>query len=143
MIYFLKCRGTEEEFQTLQYFHHLCMKKAVEKTFGPWSDDFQKKLLRDKYQKNYSSLLFMMQEGQCIGTINMKKNNDGIFIENFYIHPNEQGKGWGKKILSDIKENCHLYCLKKEKKVIKFYQKNGFIIDKEDEYFLYMKRFID
>ncbi len=143
----MHCFGTEQEFNLLKSIHKEVMKNSVEQSFGIWNDDFQKKLLKEKFSKNYKTLKFILYQDQIIGTINLKKeylediDKSIILIENFYIYEKFQGLGLGTKVLEELKHHqMRLFCLKKNEKVIHFYLKNNFKIYQEDHLFFYMQK---
>lgn len=70
--------------------------------------------------------IFMLVENYAVGIISLKDN----LIENLYILPNEQGKGYGTKLLlfaiSKCKNESILWILDNNKKAYKLYSKHGF-----------------
>lgn len=70
--------------------------------------------------------IFMLIEDYPVGIISIKDN----LIENLYILPNEQGKGYGTKLLlfaiSKCKNEATLWILNSNKEAYGLYSKYGF-----------------
>lgn len=70
--------------------------------------------------------IFMLVDKYPVGIVSVQDN----LIENLYILPNEQGKGYGTKLLlfaiSKCKNEAVLWILDNNKKAYKLYSKQGF-----------------
>lgn len=75
---------------------------------------------------NLGKDIFMLVEKYPVGIVSVKNN----LIENLYILPDEQGKGYGTKLLlfaiSKCKNEAILWILNNNKKAYRLYSKYGF-----------------
>ncbi len=72
--------------------------------------------------------LFMLRHGRFVGIVSVKDS----LIENLYVLPEEQRKGYGTELLLFAVEQCKgtptLWILDHNEKAYRFYVKNGFIL---------------
>lgn len=116
------------------------IEKAAEIHSISWKDSHKDFCSRDFIEKHsvehqmtyllneikFGKEIFMLLENYPVGIISIEDN----LIENLYILPNEQGKGYGTKLLlfaiSRCKDEAVLWILDNNKKAYKIYSKHGF-----------------
>lgn len=106
-------------------------------------------MLKKMYSKE--SILQQMSEGQhytlvmdgeqTIGYVSLsKKDEKHYFLHKFYIHTNKQGKGIGSRVMEYVlktnptAESIELTVNRKNYKAINFYFKNGFSINRVEDF---------
>ena len=77
-------------------------------------------------ERKCGKAIFMLVADKPVGIVSVKEN----LIENLYILPREQGKGYGTELLlfamSRCKEEATLWILDNNEKAFRFYAKHGF-----------------
>jgi len=100
-----------------------------------------------KNRKLSKTWLLINKKKQFIGTFTITKKNGKLFLEDGFVIPSFRGKNIGNyildasiKIAGTMSDTAYLYT---EKKLLKWYQKNGFVIieTKNDNLYL-LKRYI-
>ncbi len=88
------------------------------------SVDHQKAYLEGEIRKGKQ--LFMLQHGRFVGIVSVQ----GSLIENLYVLPDEQNKGYGTELLLYAVEHCAgrptLWVLDHNEKARRFYGRHGF-----------------
>jgi len=93
-------------------------------------------------QMTEGQLFFLVQlDGKTIGYISVsKKNNSDFFMHKFYMEVSEQGKGFGKRIFSDLLsrfpelKTMRLQVNRENYKTINFYFRVGFVIEESKDF---------
>ena len=113
------------------------LKGYIEKIWG-WDEDFQLQF----HQENYNFLnTYMIQcERIYIGTVEIKEEENRIFICSLYLLPVYQGKGIGSAIINqyvnkaaDTEKRIELEVLKLNVNAIRLYERIGFKIAGGDD----------
>lgn len=125
-----------QDFLLLKKIHKIVMKDAVINSVGHWDDYFQEKRLKTIFEENWNTLYFLSYERELIGTINLRYEDDHLFVEQFYLLQSYQKKGIGSYLLKTYGNNMEirLSVLKNDIGANEFYNKNGFIKFEEDQY---------
>lgn len=99
-----------------------CSAEFIEKH----SPEHQLAYLRDELE--VGKRLFVLLEPEPVGIVTIW----GSLIENLYILPGEQRKGYGVKLLSFAERQCHsrpvLWVLNNNSGAIDFYEKHGYAL---------------
>lgn len=100
-------------------------------------DEMQVMSIAEKYLTDEEVIrnTYVYDDGTIKGVIQVSDNE----IKKLFVEPVLQGCGIGEKLLKYAVENCNAYflwALEKNKRAIKFYQRNGFKLtdDKKFEY---------
>lgn len=107
------------------------------------STDRETTLQRVLYQFEKANIIFL--HNQPIGLLKVDRTFTNIEVLQLQIDPSQQGKGLGKKILSDILEEASLagktvsLSVLKTNKAQYLYQSLGFRIVDEDQYSYFME----
>lgn len=110
----------------------VCFKNYVEKYYGGWNEDFQKKYFDDFILHERENIKIIMANKKVAGFTNGKKLDSGEYeIGNICIVPEFRGKGIGTKLLSDLIlmsdcESISLRVFKDNIRAKKLYEKLGF-----------------
>ncbi|RQO38265.1 N-acetyltransferase [Chryseobacterium sp. KBW03] len=107
------------------------------------STDRETTMQRVLYQFEKANIIFL--DNQPIGLLKLDRTFTNIEVLQLQIDPSQQGKGLGKKILSDILEEASLagktvsLSVLKTNKAQHLYTSLGFRIVDEDEYSYFME----
>lgn len=119
------------------------LKHYIETIWG-WDEDFQRKFHKENYSVDNTNIIMVNNEDA--GTLEIKKDEESIFISSLYILPAFQGKGIGSRIITDFieqakneKKRVELEVLKLNVGAQKLYTKLGFTLTERDDtkYFMY------
>lgn len=120
---------TEKNIQKAAEIHSISWKESHKEFCS--IDFIEKHTVENQIKYLYNEInlgkdIFMMIENYPVGIVSIKDN----LIENLYIIPSEQGKGYGTKLLlfavSKCKDEPTLWILNNNKRAYKLYSKNGF-----------------
>lgn len=73
--------------------------------------------------------VYVLRDDGVIGYVIVTLNDDQAEIDNFYILPRFQGNGFGRQLLSYLRnkhDNLWLRCWYKNERALQFYYANGF-----------------
>lgn len=146
-INFIICKGLQEEFFQLQHLHETSMKDAVELSLGSWDKEVQYARLLKNFEKSYKSLKFIEYDKRVIGTINVRdeffedSQKTFSYVEQLYLYPEFQSFGLGSWLLQNyVPKHSRLSYLKNDKKAESFYEKNGYVVYRQDMFQKYAQR---
>ena len=128
--------GNQNEIQFIYNLKKEVYQKYVEKIYGEWNEENQKKLFYKFMKENSKNIELICLKGEIVGFYNGKDKDDNTFeIGNICIKPEYQNKGIGTAVLKEIlfenkSKGITLQCFK-ENPAIKLYKRMGF--DKIDE----------
>lgn len=120
---------TEKNIQKAAEIHSISWKESHKEFCS--IDFIEKHTVENQIKYLYNEInlgkdIFMMIENYPVGIVSIKDN----LIENLYIIPSEQGKGYGTKLLLFAVSKCKgeptLWILDNNKRAYKLYSKNGF-----------------
>ena len=144
MVKYRLVKATLNDADFFYYVKKTVLKEYIEKIWG-WDEEFQLKF----HQENYNFLTtYMIQcERVYIGTVEIKEEEDRIFICSLYILPGYQGKGIGSGIIAkyvkkaaEAKKGVELEVLKLNVNAIRLYDRLGFkIVGGDDSKFFMFK----
>ena len=111
--------------------------------------DFQKhdQWFKDKYFKNHDNKCFVLRsESEAVGYCRFDLEQNGAYLASIAIRPDYQGRGLGQLLFSESLEQLQttrpiLATIKKNNAAsLKLFQKNNFMIYKEDGDSYFLKR---
>ncbi|MDE3236041.1 MAG: GNAT family N-acetyltransferase [Bacteroidota bacterium] len=136
-------RATEHDSEFFYNVKKTVLKAYIETIWG-WDEDFQRQFHAANYHVNETQII--MVNGVDAGTVEVKENNDSIFISSLYILPLFQNKKIGSRIIShyitratEEKKRVELEVLKLNVQAQKLYKSLGFTLTERDDtkYFMF------
>ena len=121
-------------------------KEYVEKTYGEWNEENQKKLFSRFMKENAKNIELIYLKDELVGFYNGKYKDDTTFeIGNICVKSKYQNKGIGTAILKEImfehkESNIKLQVFKINEKAINLYTKMGFEKKEETKTHYIMKK---
>ncbi|MEX6687353.1 GNAT family N-acetyltransferase [Danxiaibacter flavus] len=125
------------------------MRHYVETIWG-WDEEFQLAFHRDNYRPEDTFIIKV--EDKSAGTVEVREDEEKIFICSLYIHPDYQGKSIGTSMIKDYlasadlqRKRTDLEVLRLNTRALELYKRLGFveIIEKGDEVKHYLSRPFD
>lgn len=120
--------------QDLEYAYDLfkrTMKPIVEELEGAWDEDKQRTHFEEG--STHPAMRMLTFQGKAIGCFQVKENDHNLMLRRFYIEPDMQGKGIGRKVINMALMQAHftkkpldLDVLENNTPAIKAYLKTGF-----------------
>ncbi len=86
-----------DEFDSLFSVVKQALYSHVDTVFG-WSDDFQRKRLKDDYDPNWFNWIY--QGGKCVGMLCFKPYDNSLHVHLLVIFPEFQNQKLGEKVTS-------------------------------------------
>jgi len=140
----------QKEFDYLYETKKDCFKWYVEKIYGEWDDEIQKKFFKEEIEKHIEDVKIITYKGEAIGVFIEYINEEDIsVIDLFYIDKKYQRKGLGTAILQEkLEENKNngrntILRVFKDNPARFLYKKIGFEIYEETETHYKMIRKLD
>lgn len=137
--------GNQEEIQFIYNLKKEVYMKYVERLYGEWNEENQKKLFERFMKENSKNIELIYIKDELVGFYNGKDKDNNIFeIGNICIKPEYQNKGIGTAVLKEkLFENKDkeiiLQCFK-DNPAIKLYKRLGFKkIDETETHFIMKK----
>jgi len=95
----------QEDFEAVWQLHVLALQHAgAYKGSGPWDDDLYH--IEERYQTNGGMFLVGVLDGKIVAMGAFRKTGEGrAEIKRMRVHPDVQGRGFGKMILLEL-ERC-------------------------------------
>lgn len=99
--------------------------------------------LRDSFDPGHTWLI-RTEESDFIGCIAFKPKGEGFLLEHFYIHPDYQGRGAGRKLLQHFLNQKQVQGKTVTLNVLqgsparRLYERFGFQVDSEDDVDVFM-----
>lgn len=126
----------EEDFATLYPF----MKPIWEETYGAILPKEQLEYLLQKYfsiegVKTYRALGYQYRKIDDVGVLVYVDKGEYTYMDKLYLAPEGRGKGYPKLVfeyLISLGKDVVLNANQHNARAVKCYQKNGFIIEKEE-----------
>lgn len=124
----------------------MVLRKYVEEIWG-WDEAFQVKFHDENYHPEWSYIIKVGNNN--IGTVEIKEDNDRIFICSLYILPSWQGKGVGAAVIQTQVQKAQkedkpveLEVLKSNTGAQRLYKRLGFkeVEDRGDENKIFMRK---
>lgn len=123
--------GNQEEIKFIYNLRKKVYQKYIEKIYGEWNEESQKKLFNKFMKENLKNIELIYLKDELVGFYNGKtKDNKSFEIGNICIMPEFQNKGIGTAVLKEIvfenkEKDIVLNCFK-EDSTIGAYEKMGF-----------------
>ena len=123
--------GNQEEIKFIYNLRKKVYQKYIEKIYGEWNEESQKKLFNKFMKENLKNIELIYLKDELVGFYNGKtKDNKSFEIGNICIMPEFQNKGIGTAVLKEIvfenkEKDIVLNCFK-EDSTIGTYEKMGF-----------------
>ena len=123
--------GNQEEIKFIYNLKKEVYQKYVEKIYGEWNEENQKKLFNKFMKENSKNIELIYLKDKLVGFYNGKTKDDNSFeIDNICIMPEYQNKGIGTAVLKEIlfenkDKEVSLQCFK-DNPAIDWYKKIGF-----------------
>ncbi len=139
-------RAKEEDSLFFYELKKLVLRHYVETIWG-WDEEFQIGFHRDNYHPEDTFIIKVGEEPA--GTVEVREDDEKIFICSLYIHPDYQGRSIGTSIVKDYlasaalqHKKTDLEVLRLNTRAIELYKRLGFIeiIEKGDEVKHYMSK---
>ncbi|WP_341945731.1 GNAT family N-acetyltransferase [Microbacterium sp. LWH11-1.2] len=94
--------------------------------------------LRDAYDPSVTRTVVV--DGEDVGCIAVRREDDTYWIEHFYLARSHQGRGVGGRILTMVLQDDVLYRLNvlQGSAARRLYERHGFVVDREDEVDVFM-----
>jgi ribosomal protein S18 acetylase RimI-like enzyme len=91
--------ATENDFLFAYQLKKIAYKKYIEQTWG-WDEEFQINFHNENFSTANTKIITI--ENKPVGTIDVREEDERIFISGLYLLPEYQSKGIGSSILVDI-----------------------------------------
>lgn len=128
------------ESQDLEYYLNDILEIESLSFHEPWT----KEMFREETENPISTLLGIIDNSRLWGYICFWKVNDEVHLLNLAVYPEERGKGWGQRLITemiDLAKRCNIKRIVLEVRernfiAIRLYRKFGFkIIGKRPFYY--------
>lgn len=137
--------GNQEEIKFIYNLKKEAYQKYVEKIYGEWNEENQKKLFNKFMKENSKNIELIYVNGELVGFYNGKNKDDNTFeIANICIMPEYQNNGIGTAVLKEIlfennDKDVFLQCFK-ESPAMELFERIGFgkILETKNYYVLKM-----
>ena len=139
--------GNQEEIKFIYNLKKEAYQKYVEKIYGEWNEENQKKLFNKFMKENSKNIELIYVNGELVGFYNGKNKDDNTFeIANICVIPEYQNNGIGTAVLKEIlfenndnDKDVFLQCFK-ESPAMELFERIGFgkILETENYYVLKM-----
>ncbi len=138
--------GSQEEIKFIYDLKKEVYMKYVEKAYGEWNEENQKKLFERFMKENAKNIELIYLKDELVGFYHGKdKDNNTFEIGNICVKPEYQNKGIGTAVLKEILfehkgQDIKLQVFKINEKAIKLYERAGFEKIDETETHYIMKK---
>ena len=143
MAHFELKQATENDSAFFYMVKKTVLKDYIENIWG-WDEQFQLQFHQENYHPALTQII--LYTNVAIGTVEIKEDDESIFISSLYILPEYQGKGIGTTIIRNyiskadtLKKRVALEVLKLNTGAQKLYKKLGFTLTERDDtkYFMF------
>ncbi len=137
--------GNQKEIKFIYNLKKEAYQKYIEKIYGEWNEENQKKLFNKFMKENSKNIELIYLKDKLVGFYNGKTKDDKSFeIGNICIIPEYQNKGIGTAVLKEIlfenkDKDIILQCFK-ENPASKLYERMGFKKERETQTHYIMKK---
>jgi ribosomal protein S18 acetylase RimI-like enzyme len=120
----------ESDYDFLFALRMASMKEWVTRTWG-WDDSFQAAMFREEFDPAHQRVV--MVSGRDVGVLAVVQRPDSIFIASIELMPDQQGRGLGTALLSDVLADAHARGLPVSLRVLhvnpaqRLYRRLGFV----------------
>lgn len=137
-------QATEDDHDFLYALHASTIRQAVEATWGPWDEDFQRQWFKDHWDPRPQQIIVV--EGQDVGVLKLERYQDELFLALIEVAPDWQGRGLGTAVIRDVQAQAReaglpvtLQVLKGNPMARRLYERLGFEVVQEREKRLVMR----
>src|SRR4051794_37383819 len=95
--------ATEDDFDFAYQLKKVAYKEYVEQTWG-WDEEFQINFHKENFSVQNTKIITIRDKP--IGTVDVKEENERIFVSGLYILPEYQSKGIGSSIISALQKKA-------------------------------------
>lgn len=129
--------ATNNDFDFAYQLKKIAYREYIEQTWG-WDEAFQVNFHKENF--SIENVKIIKVGNQRIGTVDVKEDDNRIFISGLYLFPGFQNKGIGSSILKDLQRKAEaagkrveLEVLRVNTKAQQLYQRLGFTMEERDE----------
>ena len=99
-----KRAATAEDYDLARKWHHEGFRDVVVKQFGTWDEDRQHGFFDDAWTPETTEIIIAdgVECGYCV----VEHRDNAIFLKDFVISPEYQGRGIGTAILTDLQHQA-------------------------------------
>ena len=96
----------QDDFEAVWQLHVLALQHAgAYKGSGPWDDDLHS--IEERYQNNGGVFFVGVLDGQIVAMGAFRKTGEGrAEIKRMRVHPDFQGRGYGKMMLHELEKHA-------------------------------------
>ncbi|MEZ4590034.1 MAG: GNAT family N-acetyltransferase [Chloroflexota bacterium] len=130
--------ATLDDYDFLYALHRAALQESVARLWG-WDEAWQQNYFQQKFDPAKREVL--QWQGQDVGTISVREEEDELYVAMIAILPEFQGRGWGTAVLQNIIHHAQqtgktvtLHVLKTNPKAQKLYERLGLQIIAEEDY---------
>jgi ribosomal protein S18 acetylase RimI-like enzyme len=129
--------ATDADSDFIYNLKKVAYKEYIEQTWG-WDEDFQLKFHKENFSTENTKIIKI--DNVAIGTVDVKEEEQRIFLSGLYLFPEYQNKGIGTAIITDIEKKAketgkriELEVLHVNKKARELYKRLGFTLTEGDD----------
>lgn len=134
--------ATKDDEEFLLDLHRLAMGPMVEEMWG-WDDAVQRSMFATYLAGG--DVMVIERDGHAVGTINLRAEDDHVFVGNIEVLPAYQGQGIGSQVLRMVMADAHannlpvrLQVLKINRAACRLYERLEFVHTGETDTHLLM-----
>ena len=136
--------ATIEDSSLIYEITKVSMREYVEKTFGPWEEEFQRKIIGESFDPSTHQIV--LYKGKEVGLLAVAEAEDHLQLEKIYLIPEYRSKGLGSAIVesikrqaTDVNKSVKLRILESNRKAKALYERLGFIVVNSTEQRFFME----
>ena len=92
--------AVEQDLPFIRVLHEASMRPHVERQFGIWDKDFQRKKFEEAVPKKDHQIIEV--DGTAIGLLHVLRDEAEILLDQIWLLPSHQGQGIGSRIISGL-----------------------------------------
>ena len=133
--------ATESDREVVCDLNLRCYRELVVRQFGEWDEAFQRSHFDRKWGE--STYRKIMVGGEMAGVLVVENHEDHVFLSEIQIDPGQQGRGLGRRVVSDLIEKAEKAGLPVRLRVLlqnrakRLYERLGFVVtDRTETHYL-------
>lgn len=131
--------ASDDDYDFLFDLHVSTIRSSVEPIWG-WDLEVQRRLFRDKWRRSASRQV-VVAEGRDVGVLEVREDEDQVFLGLIEVAPTYQCRGLGTAIITDVVASAHangkpvvLHVLKSNPAALRLYKRLAFqVLEDRDE----------